>query len=161
MARVIYNLPLPGGEIDGIRFTEDRGQLVSDEISEETAARLATIHGFQAIAIPAKTPASTTTPALGDGGPVTEQPLEASTDAPTEPRLTAAQKRAATLARKASENATVAQQQSGQSGQEGGEGTDQGQQDDTSGGDNSQDQTGQLGGAEGETNQKAEGTEGA
>jgi len=162
MARVIYTLPLPGGEIDGIRFTEDRGQLVSDEISDEAAARLATLHGFQAIAVPAKPPTSATTPVLdADGGPLTEQPLGSSADVPTETRLTAAQKAAATRARKQAEQAAAGQQQSGETGQEGGEGANQGQQEGGGADDKGPGQAEQQGGTEGEADQKAEGTEGA
>lgn len=142
MARVIYTLPLPGGEIDGIRFTEDRGQLVSDDISEEVAARLATIHGFQAIALPPRQPSQVDgaeRPKLAeDGGPLTEDPpgtnagvpapsdvlgrepaeapaTDAATDAATEPaQLTPGQRAAQTRARNAAERAAAAQQQTDQ-----------------------------------------------
>ena len=49
MARVICELPNASGEISGIKFTEDRGQMISEEITEEQAEQFAKINGYKVV----------------------------------------------------------------------------------------------------------------
>lgn len=53
MPRVIYSAPHLDPEMDGLKWTEDRGELISPELSEETAARYLTIPGFRSAEPPA------------------------------------------------------------------------------------------------------------
>lgn len=46
MARVICNLENAGGLINGVKFTEDRGQMISEEVPDEVAANFAAIPGY-------------------------------------------------------------------------------------------------------------------
>lgn len=54
MARVLCTLPNASDTINGVRFTADRGQMVSDEISDAQAAAFTAIPGYQLV--PAKAP---------------------------------------------------------------------------------------------------------
>lgn len=49
MARVICELPNASAEIGGVKFTEDRGQMISEEIDDAAAERFARIPGFKLI----------------------------------------------------------------------------------------------------------------
>lgn len=59
MARVICRLPNASTEINGVRFTEDRGEMISDEITAELADAFASIPGFHKIDTPAPEPQAT------------------------------------------------------------------------------------------------------
>lgn len=56
MPRVICTLPNASASINGIAFTLDRGQMVSEEVDEATAARFASIPGYQMVAPPPANP---------------------------------------------------------------------------------------------------------
>ncbi|WP_431860145.1 hypothetical protein [Azospirillum sp.] len=56
MARIICDLPNASEEISGIKFREDRGQMVSEEVSDETAERFGRIPGYKVIASKPKEP---------------------------------------------------------------------------------------------------------
>lgn len=47
MARVICNLPHAAAEISGVKFTRDRGEMISEEVSDESAELFASIPGFR------------------------------------------------------------------------------------------------------------------
>jgi hypothetical protein len=49
MARVICTLPNCSTRISGTAFTVDRGQAISEEISDEEAARFASIPGYKLV----------------------------------------------------------------------------------------------------------------
>lgn len=51
MARIICSLPNASDIINGVRFTADRGQMVSDEISDAQAEAFAAIPGYQLVSI--------------------------------------------------------------------------------------------------------------
>ena len=46
MARVVCSLPNAAPLINGVKFTPDRGQMISDEVSDEVAAAFAAIPGY-------------------------------------------------------------------------------------------------------------------
>lgn len=52
MPRVICTLPNASETINGVAFTLDRGQMVSEEVDEATAANFAAIPGYQLVAPP-------------------------------------------------------------------------------------------------------------
>jgi len=60
MARVVCTLPNASTLINGVPFTEDRGQMISDEISDEVAADFVAIPGYLSLveAKPTKKPAA-------------------------------------------------------------------------------------------------------
>lgn len=47
MARVICNLPFAAEVISGVKFLEDRGERISEEIGDEAAKLFASIPGFR------------------------------------------------------------------------------------------------------------------
>lgn len=49
MARVICTLPNASDCINGVRFTLDRGQMVSEEVDEDTAAIFGSIRGYSVV----------------------------------------------------------------------------------------------------------------
>jgi len=49
--RVICSLPNASGEINGIAFVEDHGDMISEPIDQETAERFAAIPGYEAVPI--------------------------------------------------------------------------------------------------------------
>ena len=52
MLRVIYNLPNADPQMDGLEWTEDRGELISPELTQEAYDRYLTIPGFRAAELP-------------------------------------------------------------------------------------------------------------
>lgn len=57
MAKVICTLPNVSAKINGVRFTADRGEYISDEISDEAALNFAAIPGYRIAEVPAAKPA--------------------------------------------------------------------------------------------------------
>lgn len=57
MARVICTLENASELISGVKFTADRGQMISEEITDEVAAHFASIPGYSLVA-PAAAPAA-------------------------------------------------------------------------------------------------------
>lgn len=57
MAKVICTLPNVSAKINGVRFTADRGEYISDEISDEAALNFASIPGYRIAEVPAAKPA--------------------------------------------------------------------------------------------------------
>ena len=49
MARVICTLRHASTLINGVSFTEDRGQMISDEVSDEVALNFAAIDGYHLV----------------------------------------------------------------------------------------------------------------
>lgn len=47
MSRVIYSAPNADPQMDGLEWTQDRGELISPELTDEQAARYLTIDGFR------------------------------------------------------------------------------------------------------------------
>ncbi len=59
MARVICTLEYASASINGVRFSLDKGQMLSDEVSDEVAANFASIPGYKVLTPPAtKKPAA-------------------------------------------------------------------------------------------------------
>lgn len=70
MAKVICTLPNASTRINGVTFTPDRNQMVSEEISDEVAAHFASISGYKLMkskAAPPPPPADTKG-GKGEGG---------------------------------------------------------------------------------------------
>ncbi len=61
MARVICTLPNASAKISGVTFIADKGQMISEEISDPVAENFASIKGY--ILVPA--PVAPKTPAKG------------------------------------------------------------------------------------------------
>jgi hypothetical protein len=59
MARVICTLPNASERINGVAFVADRGQMLSEDISDEVAAEFAAIEGYSLVVPPARTAAAT------------------------------------------------------------------------------------------------------
>ena len=57
MARVICTLPNCSTVVNGFRFAEDRGEMISEEIPDLTAEHFASIPGFRLAGAPAPAPA--------------------------------------------------------------------------------------------------------
>lgn len=49
MAKVICTLANASTKINGVSFTADRGQMISDDISDEMAAAFAAIPGYEIV----------------------------------------------------------------------------------------------------------------
>lgn len=49
MARVICELDNASDEISGVKFTEDRGQMISEEIDDAVAERFAKVPGYKLV----------------------------------------------------------------------------------------------------------------
>lgn len=64
MARVICTLPNASTKINGVAFAEDRGQMVSEEISDDKAAAFVAIPGYKLVG-DKKAAAKDATPAPG------------------------------------------------------------------------------------------------
>ena len=85
MAKVICTLPNASDTINGVRFTRDRGQMISDDMTDEQAAAFERVGGFKIVgkkdpaegttppATPAPTPPAPTPPAI-DPAPVPAPP---------------------------------------------------------------------------------------
>lgn len=84
MARVICTLPNASTLINGVAFIEDRGQMISAEISAEVAANFASIPGYELVG------AKKAAPEADAGG---EPSAETATAAPTVASETAAPRR--------------------------------------------------------------------
>lgn len=65
MAKVIYTLPNAPKEIDGVKYSPhpDGNGVVSEDMSDEAAARLATIPGFELVGAKSSAPAPSPAPA--------------------------------------------------------------------------------------------------
>jgi hypothetical protein len=49
MAQVICTLPNASSSINGVKFTEDKGQMVSEEVTDDVAAHFASIRGYKLV----------------------------------------------------------------------------------------------------------------
>lgn len=58
MPRVLCTLPHASTSINGVAFTSDRGQMISEEVSEEVAAAFGAIPGYEVLRAPTPTPAA-------------------------------------------------------------------------------------------------------
>lgn len=65
MPRVLCTLPHASTSINGVTFTPDRGQMISEEVSEEVAVAFGAIPGYEILRAQAPAPAA---------APVTEAP---------------------------------------------------------------------------------------
>ncbi|MFT8945951.1 MAG: hypothetical protein ABF876_05140 [Acetobacter aceti] len=71
MAKVICTLPNASTRINGVTFTPDRNQMVSEEISDDVAAHFAVINGYKLMknkAVPPPPPPADTKGGKGEGG---------------------------------------------------------------------------------------------
>lgn len=59
MPRVLCTLDHASTSINGVAFSPDRGQMISEEVSEEVAAGFAAIPGYEVLRAPTPTPAPT------------------------------------------------------------------------------------------------------
>lgn len=59
MARVICTLPNASDLINGVVFVADRGQMLSEDISDEVAAEFCGIEGYSLVVPPPRTAAAT------------------------------------------------------------------------------------------------------
>ena len=75
MARVISTLPNHSTLVNGVSFKEDRGQMISEEVSDAVAANFASIPGYTLVEPKKAKPAK----------PVAEAPEGAGADAPANP----------------------------------------------------------------------------
>lgn len=64
MAKVICTLPNASRRINGVTFSPDRNQMVSEDVSDDVAAHFASIKGYKVM----KTPAKPLTPSGADKG---------------------------------------------------------------------------------------------
>ena len=51
MKRILCELPNASKEINGIKFSEDKGQMVSEEVKDEIADRFASIPGYKVVKV--------------------------------------------------------------------------------------------------------------
>ncbi len=72
MAKVICSLPNAATKINGIQFTADRGQMISEEVSDDMAAKLAAIPGYDIVGL--KKPPAPKPPKAGDPPPAGDDP---------------------------------------------------------------------------------------
>jgi hypothetical protein len=60
VAKVITSIPTASTKINGITFTAEKGQMISEEISDEVAAGFVKVPGFALVVPPkGKAPAAT------------------------------------------------------------------------------------------------------
>lgn len=81
MPRVICTLENASEEISGWRFTADRGQMVSEDLPDDVAARFASIPGYRLVAPP---PPADTAPPPTPPTPPTPPPAETPLPAPAD-----------------------------------------------------------------------------
>lgn len=56
MAKVICTLPNAGTVINGVKFTADRGQMISEDVTEAAAAGFTAIPGYRTVMAEQKKP---------------------------------------------------------------------------------------------------------
>lgn len=92
MRRLICTLPNASTTINGIAFTEDRGQMVSEPVPDDVAEQMATIPGYMLVPeAPPQVPSADTT-TEGAAQPTTDaaQPATAGTEGAQETGAAAA-----------------------------------------------------------------------
>lgn len=82
MPRVICELENASELINNIRFTADRGQMVSDEVDEATAAAFCSIPGYRLLEIAPPPPPPPETPEQTARGGKKAQDKQATSEAP-------------------------------------------------------------------------------